>query len=400
MNYISTTEAAKLWGITANRITILAKEGRIPGATQISTRWMIPDNAIKPVDNRRTVNKCEQRPSESFFRFPSYADFDEYQFNPPLTDEELILRNVQLQYLECRFEDAFDTLGDLPKRTKNIYIKIASLFYACLLCTQNINRNELPEYVAQLNLILVGDFPYKKEMQFFLYELDASIGANKYFLEEFNIDPAYDYHPSVFSLMQSMAVFSLCVKSMSSTLNNDLSVYELNCSMLEKDGYYSDAQSMNTYLALLYYMQPNITNAILHLRKALKIAESKHYYFYPAMYYSYIGPLYEVLSPEFSKEFMDRIIMLGKDVHIRYVTFMKSINVNHIYSSLTKKDLHYALLVSQGLANKEIAAKMNVSESMVAKRLSKIYDVLNVNSKAELKQLLIDHNNQKFFRKK
>lgn len=399
MNYISTTEAAKLWGITPNRITILAKEGRIPGAKQISTRWMIPVDAIKPADNRRTKNEQNSESTERFFRFPNYADLDEDLIYPPLTDEEIILRSVQLQYLECKFEDAHKTLGDLPEKSENIYIKITSLFYACLLCTQNINKKELQKYVMQLKLLFAEDFPYKKEMLFLLYELDASTGANNYFLEEFQIDSSYDYHPSIYSLMQSLTVFSHCVKNMVSTFNEDLHIYELNCLMLENQGYYCDAQSMNIYLTLLYYMQDNIANATLHLRKALTIAESKHYYFYPAMYYSYLSPLYDALLPEFSAEFADKIAMLGKDVHNRYVTFMESINVKHIYSSLTKRDFQYALLVSQGLANKEIAAKLNVSESMVAKQLNKIYNVLEVNSKAELKKLFVDYNNRSLFSK-
>lgn len=45
-------EAAVLWGITERRVTLLCQEGRIEGASKEGRRWMIPENAKKPDDNR------------------------------------------------------------------------------------------------------------------------------------------------------------------------------------------------------------------------------------------------------------------------------------------------------------------------------------------------------------
>ena len=46
-------EAAKRWDVSERRIGFLCQEGRIPGAHKEGRRWLIPDDAEKPVDQRR-----------------------------------------------------------------------------------------------------------------------------------------------------------------------------------------------------------------------------------------------------------------------------------------------------------------------------------------------------------
>ena len=51
MEYMTTSETAKVWGITSRRVQILCKEGRIDGAI-FKGIWLIPENAQKPADAR------------------------------------------------------------------------------------------------------------------------------------------------------------------------------------------------------------------------------------------------------------------------------------------------------------------------------------------------------------
>lgn len=52
MNYISTKEASLKWGICRRRIQVLCSSGRIPGAVQVGSTWIIPETAEKPKDRR------------------------------------------------------------------------------------------------------------------------------------------------------------------------------------------------------------------------------------------------------------------------------------------------------------------------------------------------------------
>jgi hypothetical protein len=52
MEYISTSEAAKKWGISSRRVAILCAENRIMGVAKIGKTWLIPKDANKPEDAR------------------------------------------------------------------------------------------------------------------------------------------------------------------------------------------------------------------------------------------------------------------------------------------------------------------------------------------------------------
>ena len=52
VNYMSTKEAAALWGIGDRQVANLCKNGDIAGAVKQGRRWMIPADAQKPADKR------------------------------------------------------------------------------------------------------------------------------------------------------------------------------------------------------------------------------------------------------------------------------------------------------------------------------------------------------------
>ncbi len=52
MKYLSTSQVAEKWKISARRVAILCEEGRINGVQKAGSTWIIPDEAIKPADNR------------------------------------------------------------------------------------------------------------------------------------------------------------------------------------------------------------------------------------------------------------------------------------------------------------------------------------------------------------
>ena len=52
MEYITTQQAAKSWGISGRRVRVLCAEGKISGAAKDGKTYKIPANAEKPVDGR------------------------------------------------------------------------------------------------------------------------------------------------------------------------------------------------------------------------------------------------------------------------------------------------------------------------------------------------------------
>ena len=56
MNYIKVSEAAEKWGISARRARILCAEGKVEGVIRKGKLYMVPENALKPLDGRRSKN--------------------------------------------------------------------------------------------------------------------------------------------------------------------------------------------------------------------------------------------------------------------------------------------------------------------------------------------------------
>ena len=52
MEYLTTTELSKVWGISSRRISLLCAEERINGAVKKGKTWLVPSDAQKPADPR------------------------------------------------------------------------------------------------------------------------------------------------------------------------------------------------------------------------------------------------------------------------------------------------------------------------------------------------------------
>ena len=60
MDYMTLKEASEKWNISPRMINYYCSEGRIPGAEKKGTVWLIPINAVKPLDGRRKNPKIEK----------------------------------------------------------------------------------------------------------------------------------------------------------------------------------------------------------------------------------------------------------------------------------------------------------------------------------------------------
>ena len=56
MEYLTTIEMSKRWGITSRRIVFLCEQGRINGVVKKGKTWLIPCDSEKPKDARKNNN--------------------------------------------------------------------------------------------------------------------------------------------------------------------------------------------------------------------------------------------------------------------------------------------------------------------------------------------------------
>ena len=60
MEYIPVQQAAENWGVSVRRVQQMCVADMIDGAKLFSKVWMIPENAVKPVD-RRYKNQAQEK---------------------------------------------------------------------------------------------------------------------------------------------------------------------------------------------------------------------------------------------------------------------------------------------------------------------------------------------------
>lgn len=69
MNYISAKETAERWDISQRRVATLCAEGRIVGAMFVGNAWIIPHDAIKPLDARSKAISLKPNDAKPFLKW-------------------------------------------------------------------------------------------------------------------------------------------------------------------------------------------------------------------------------------------------------------------------------------------------------------------------------------------
>ena len=59
----SSEQIAREWGLSKITINDLCNKGKIPGAVKEGRKWLIPDDAVRPVDGRVSSGKYRKTKS-------------------------------------------------------------------------------------------------------------------------------------------------------------------------------------------------------------------------------------------------------------------------------------------------------------------------------------------------
>ena len=78
MEYMKVTQAAEHWGISDRRVRVLCQQGKIEGVIQKGRSYLIPCNAVKPIDGRTLRHKTA---SEQYLPMLSRIDSIKEQLN-------------------------------------------------------------------------------------------------------------------------------------------------------------------------------------------------------------------------------------------------------------------------------------------------------------------------------
>jgi len=65
LDWISPKQAAQKWGITLRHVQFLCFHGKIKGVVRMGKMWLIPQDALKPIDGRTLAAKHQKQENQT-----------------------------------------------------------------------------------------------------------------------------------------------------------------------------------------------------------------------------------------------------------------------------------------------------------------------------------------------
>jgi len=177
MEYISSKKAAEQWEISERRVQFFCANGKIPGAKQLGRQWLIPDNALKPIDGR--TKKAKSIGESYIYHFPIFI------FSPIFTEEdkhldknELTLKNAQMLHMEGKYLDEIKLCVELLDSPCTTSVRVGAytcLCYAYLLLGMPI---EFQQILKKLKLMAEQEEQYREDFKLIVMGIETHLTFN------------------------------------------------------------------------------------------------------------------------------------------------------------------------------------------------------------------------------
>lgn len=389
MEYISTKEASAKWGISTIRITILANEGRIPGAKLMGKNWLIPVNATKPPE-RKSSRKKDAHKLEPVFSFPLYhfrPDWYSIQAEQ-FSQEQQILLQAETALLECRFADAYALAQSILSSPDDIVTEVGCLWTAGICCMALNKADDFSKIYLRLQMLLSQGFPYRDDLLPILYALKTYSEPISSFAN--NTIYKVDVHEQCIPLICLLAAYAQLSKEAMEAGTADITLLELNLRFLETTGAVVATEMMHCHLLGIYYLRHDMESSKRHAQEMVRLAFENKYYFPLVTYYRYFTSILAPVLALYPDEFQKNCKAMITQYEVNVTAFSGALNQHAVISKLTGADYPYIYAFLKGLTNAQVEKKLDVPSKEVIRMQRRICRKLGVKSKKELLEYL--HN--------
>lgn len=391
MDYISTREASAKWGISANRITILANEGRIPGAQRFGTNWLIPADAERPP--KLKANQPHPAPAAAEqktdgFSFPLYPFRPDWSYakEKQLSKQQKTLLRAENAVLECRFADAYPLLEAILSAPDDVYTEVGALWGAGLCCIALNKPDDFSRIYLRLQMRLSTDFPHRDDLVPILDVLKTYMDS----IGTVASSAVYntDVHEQAVPLTSLLSGYAHLSREAMKPGSTDVALLELLLRFLQSVGSAVAAEMMHYYLLGIYSFRENSAAAEKHAKAAVQIAFESKLYFPLVTFYPYFAPTLDSVLAQYPEEFQAHCQELIAQYEENLTAFVSTIDESSDIASLTDKDYPLVRAVLTNTYNNTIAKELGITQQTVKHRLDKLCEKLGVANKKELRNYL------------
>ena len=406
MQRITAQQASEKWDISLRRVQDLCRAGKIPGAERFGTHWMLPADAVRPVDGRRkesreSAGQILMLPRRSpmlsmtdLYHTPGCADKASRTLKDP---QARALFDANIAYARGEIDVVYDYAQYFLSKHTGIYAVGGATM---LLCLCAIWRGDIQMWQEAKRHI--AEAPCRNDLDrevlsLVLAAADSSVFDNREYPDwfergNFEILPP-DSHPAAkvyYAKLLYMMAFGVATRQHEMEGIQGLALMRMLPNAIEP----MITQSMvdhtvipQIYLRLLcataYHNCGMLDLAREHVDKAIALALPDRLYGILAVHWRMLDQVLEerlaLADPIALRETKElfRIFATGQE------SLRNKIRSRTVAAHLTDRERNIAKLVAFGMTNKRIADKLGISDSTVKSTIQKIMTKTGLTDRAD-----------------
>ncbi len=402
MEYLKIAEVAKKWGMSERGVQALCAEGKIAGATHFGRSWMIPADAVRPIDRRTRAGRSHidedmplPRKTPFLYMTDLYhkpGDADRVGASLAYNHEARLLFEAEVAYSRGEIDKVYESASYLLGKHSGFYAILSAgmLLAMCAIWKGDIHmwrrakihiaeapvktdydRDTLLLAISAVDIMLynVESFPaWFKIGCFEPLHKDAYPAAKVYYAKYLY---AVGYAVATGALKLDGATGLYVMSSVPYTLE------PMICWANEKGTVMSEIYLRLT-CAAVYHNSGNDAEAIRHVDRAIALALPDRLYGTLAEYCRALDTLIEKRLALVDPAAWEEVKKLYKVYNEGWARLSGTVRGRTVLTTLTQKQREVAKLAAFGMTNKEIAEKLGMSLSGVKQALVAISDKTGV----------------------
>lgn len=408
MNKLTVQQTAERWNISVRRVQDYCRQGKIPGAQRIGTNWLIPADAVRPMDGRKKAAKLEAEKDIPMPRKCPFLYMTDLYSEAGTANKCILALSGQPEAQALLAAEIAYSRGEIDKVYKyaKYFLDKHSGFYAVLaagmllaqcalwagditmwqlarkhICEANAKSNTDRDIIA-LSLGVIDsairstqDFPkWFKSGCFENLPVDAQYAAKIYYVKHLIVSAQQlasgeMKYPDLKGLSLMRCIPYVVEPMIADAVADKVILVEIYLRLL---------------CAIACHQVGNTDRAIFHLDKAIADCLEDDLYGPLVEHRRQLGGILDERLSAADPEALKKVKELYKRMQIGWTTIHNAVLERNVSSSLTIREREVARLAVFGLNDKQIAVRFKISENAVKNILDEVKEKTGVQNRNEL----------------
>lgn len=408
MNKLTVQQTAEKWNISIRRVQDYCRQGKIPGAQRIGTNWLIPADAIRPMDGRRKAAKEEADKDIPMPRKCPFLYMTDLYSEAGTADKCILSLSGQPGAQALFAAEIAYSRGEIDKvyRYATYFLEKHSSFYAvlaggmllaqCALWAGDINmwqlarrhiceahaRNNTDRDIIALSLGVIDsairstqDFPkWFKSGCFENLPVDAHYAAKIYYVKHLivmaqQLASGEIKYPDLRGLSLMRSIPYVVEPMIADAVADKVILVEIYLRLL---------------CAIACHQVGNTDRAIFHLDKAIEDCLEDGLYGPLVEHRRQLGGILDERLSAADPDAFKKVKELYKRMQTGWTTIHNAVLERTVSASLTIREREIARLAVFGLNDKQIASRFNITENAVKNIIDAAKEKTGVTNRGDL----------------